>query len=428
MKENTFVKALEVVGTDYNLGKARFINKRFRKASIWASVSKRRINKRSIKNKASAEFALAFVNNSEIDLSKLSAVDLSEIIRDLREAARYKNNPKHDLYLEALEKIHNLSLMKLKRHYADKKSEKISLYDAEAFQLIIKDYVKNNNLDEKQKKEIWWLNRNLKKDLRFYNPQKEEDKKTVIIEQSKDEIPPLPDTALQHKIKKPQQNTADILEKVCKQRRLKFVRVDEDNDPNIIYNLYGCNKEKRDKITGSLTIHNEKEMTLNSNDLKHFIVMAETARQNGSNVLKVGHLSLNEKKAKDFAAKLVLAGAIVGIKVEQPYALEELKDYHPKISLLIEKQQLRQQMNDAREKWKAAKASGDEKIIREAEANLQNTMFDSLQKYINEESLGNKKTPEHKKEAAEKALAKTLKNNSQAAINKAVLERLQKTK
>ncbi len=422
---NTFVKTLNVVATSYFLGKNLAVDKALHRAATTAKKNLKHTQKRKIKSKAAADYALAFVNNPQNDLSELSALDLSEIAKDLRDAVKIKANPRHQEFAEALDKVQTLALIKTERHYAGRKNEPLPLYEAESYLFIISDYLKYGRIDLKQKKKAGWIARNLKRDIRSYNPAVREEPQQTVIEQSKESIRPLPEKPIEHKTAKPQQQTAELLEAACKQRKVRFVRVDHDSEPDIVYNFYGSKQRNEDKVIGSLTIHSATEMTLNSNDLKHFIVMAETARKSGSSVLRIGKLSSDEKEAKDFAARLVLAGVIAGIEVKQPYPLEELRDAHPKIALLIEKQQIRNEMNSVRQQWQEAKASGDAQRIAETEKVFQEKMADALQKHIHGESLTNKKTPEQKQKTAEEALAKTSEKNSQKVVNSAVLQKLQ---
>ena len=116
---------------------------------------------------------------------------------------------------------------------------------------------------------------------------------------------------------------------------IRFKRVDDEKDDFIRYDLYPWKKREEDKSTGSLTIHADKKITLASQEYEHFIATAKMLKEAGHEEVILQRLSKNEEEAKTFAANMVVAGHIVDIKVEQPYKLEELHKYNPRISEII---------------------------------------------------------------------------------------------
>ncbi len=119
---------------------------------------------------------------------------------------------------------------------------------------------------------------------------------------------------------------------------IRFKRTDKEDDDFIRYDLYPWMKREDDRPTGSLTIHNDKKITLASQEYEHFLATAKMLKEAGHTEILLQRLSKNPDEAKTFAANMVVAGHIVDIKVEQPYKLEELQKYNPRISDIIQQQ------------------------------------------------------------------------------------------
>lgn len=119
---------------------------------------------------------------------------------------------------------------------------------------------------------------------------------------------------------------------------IRFRRTDKKDDDFIRYDLYPWKKREEDRPTGSLTIHSDKKITLASEEYEHFVATAKMLKEAGHTEILLQRLSKNPDEAKAFAANMVVAGHIVDIKVEQPYTLEELQKYNPRISGIIRQQ------------------------------------------------------------------------------------------
>lgn len=104
------------------------------------------------------------------------------------------------------------------------------------------------------------------------------------------------------------------------------------------YDLYkpGVTPSKDDKPTGNVTIESETHVTLTSDDLHHFIATVMGIKNSGSDKIELSLDNGTEQEKKAFAANAIIAGALVGIKVENsPYSLEELKEVNGMIEHVI---------------------------------------------------------------------------------------------
>lgn len=119
---------------------------------------------------------------------------------------------------------------------------------------------------------------------------------------------------------------------------IRFRRTDKKDDDFIRYDLYPWKKREEDRPTGSLTIHSDQKITLASQEYEHFVATAKMLKEAGHTEILLQRLSKDPDEAKAFAANMVVAGHIVDIKVEQPYKLEELQKYNPRISDIIRQQ------------------------------------------------------------------------------------------
>lgn len=167
-------------------------------------------------------------------------------------------------------------------------------------------------------------------------PKKEE--KTIEIKPQKTEVsarPPLIDPLAEVREKDYGSDLVRSFKKNAPAYGIRFKRVDDEKDDFIRYDLYPWKKREEDKSTGSLTIHADKKITLASQEYEHFIATAKMLKEAGHEEVILQRLSKNEEEAKTFAANMVVAGHIVDIKVEQPYKLEELHKYNPRISEII---------------------------------------------------------------------------------------------
>ena len=119
------------------------------------------------------------------------------------------------------------------------------------------------------------------------------------------------------------------------------------------YDLYkpGITPSRDDQPTGNVTIESENLVTLTSDDLQHFIATVMAIKNSGSDKIELSLDNGNEEEKKAFAANAIIAGALVGIKVENsPYSLEELKDVNAMVGHVINLQQKQQEIASLAEK------------------------------------------------------------------------------
>lgn len=119
---------------------------------------------------------------------------------------------------------------------------------------------------------------------------------------------------------------------------IRFKRTDKKEDNFIKYDLYPWKKQENEQPTGKLTIHDDKKITLASQEYEHFVAIAKALKNSGSEEILLQQLSKNPDEAKTFAANMVVAGYIVDIKVSQPFKLEELQKYNPRIGQILQHQ------------------------------------------------------------------------------------------
>lgn len=131
---------------------------------------------------------------------------------------------------------------------------------------------------------------------------------------------------------------ASGFKKIAPAYGIRCKRVDTKEDDFIRYDLYPWTRRENNQPTGSLTIHNEKEITLASQEYEHFVATAKMLKNAGHDEIVLQQLSKDPEEAKAFAANMVAAGDIVDVKVTQPYKLEELQKYNPRIGQIIRRQ------------------------------------------------------------------------------------------
>lgn len=170
-------------------------------------------------------------------------------------------------------------------------------------------------------------------------PKKEE--KIVEIKPQKTEVlatPLLADPLAEIRDKDYGADLSKAFKKTAPAYGIRYKRVDKKEDDFIRYDLYPWKKREEDKPTGSLTIYDDKKIMLASREYEHFVATVKMLKDAGHEEILLQHLSKDPDEAKAFAANMVVAGHIVDIQVQQPFKLEELQKYNPRISGIIQQQ------------------------------------------------------------------------------------------
>lgn len=148
------------------------------------------------------------------------------------------------------------------------------------------------------------------------------------------------------------------------------------------YNLYKRGEKPADGATptGRITITNEKNITLKSKDINHFVVAMNAVKQRGGDAIR---LNLSDKasdeECKAFAAHAVIAGMIAGIEVKNnPYSLDELKEINPMIEKVIK---LTKQKEDAKNAAAALESNTDTAKEPELEKTLGTSIDEAFGTY-----------------------------------------------
>ena len=148
------------------------------------------------------------------------------------------------------------------------------------------------------------------------------------------------------------------------------------------YNLYKRGEKPADGATptGRITITNEKNITLKSKDINHFVVAMNAIKQRGGDAIR---LNLSDKasdeECKAFAAHAVIAGMIAGIEVKNnPYSLDELKEINPMIEKVIK---LTKQKEDAKNAAAALESNTDTAKEQELEKTLGTSIDEAFGTY-----------------------------------------------
>lgn len=152
------------------------------------------------------------------------------------------------------------------------------------------------------------------------------------------EVVPTVDTNAPARPKDYGSNLALRFKKIAPAYGIRYKRVDKKEDDFIRYDLYPWKKLEENQPTGSLTIHDDKKITLASQEYEHFIATVKMLKDAGHDEIVLKELSKDPEEAKTFAANMVVAGHIADIKVQQPFKLEELQKYNPRISGIIQQQ------------------------------------------------------------------------------------------
>lgn len=184
------------------------------------------------------------------------------------------------------------------------------------------------------------------------------------------------------------------------------------------YNLYDSQQNADNNIVnGKVTISGANSVDIDSEEFKHFVLVAKSARAAGYKALSIGPLDLNNAEDRKFAANMVLAAAVEGVPLRDAPDLKLLEDVNPKIKLLREKREMAAEVSAARKVLLQAQNSGDRQKITEAEISFQSAMEKALQHNIEHGSIDAEKSS--KKEERLSRLKKIMedKNKPRETVN-----------
>ena len=184
------------------------------------------------------------------------------------------------------------------------------------------------------------------------------------------------------------------------------------------YNLYDSQQNADNNIVnGKVTISGANSVDIDSEEFKHFVLVAKSARAAGYKALSIGPLDLNNAEDRKFAANMVLAAAVEGVPLRDAPDLKLLEDVNPKIKLLREKREMAAEVSAARKVLLQAQNSGDRQKITEAEISFQSAMEKALQHNIEHGSIDAEKNS--KKEERLSRLKKIMedKNKPRETVN-----------
>ena len=180
-----------------------------------------------------------------------------------------------------------------------------------------------------------------------------------------------------------------VIEKNFAEEKVAVKPVASDDKKELIYDLYPAGKNADEvPANGQLIFRKPNDAIIISEDFHHYTALVKTLYDNGCRSLKIGDLSADKEKNLRFKAALVVAGASRGMPVEgleTTEQLEELKDYNPKIGLLIEKRKLRQEMKELRARLATAKQEGKDTTALETQ--IQDKIAEGIAHHIEKGSV-----------------------------------------
>ena len=120
-------------------------------------------------------------------------------------------------------------------------------------------------------------------------------------------------------------------EQVCEEKKIRYTKSDNKETETKEYDLYSQNAPENAKPSGKLSIRSETNVDLQSEEMAHFVALAQAIKDSGAQSITIGELNPNKEKALKFVAQLSLAGAQVGIKVICPekFSKEDLIAAYP---------------------------------------------------------------------------------------------------
>ncbi len=161
-------------------------------------------------------------------------------------------------------------------------------------------------------------------------------------DENKDENNKNNDPALQNSHQSTVVSFPKIVSSLLDEYKNKDIAVEAKNDKQqdfpFAYNLYAPNMkpDTGTKPCGEVVVEKEDKVVLVSEEISHFVATIAGIKNSGADKIDLSLADVSEDKRKAFAANAIVAGAIVGIKIENsPYSLEELKEVNSMINHVI---------------------------------------------------------------------------------------------
>lgn len=122
---------------------------------------------------------------------------------------------------------------------------------------------------------------------------------------------------------------SQVFENVCAKKQIRYDKT--QTAAAVEYALYPPRAAADAEPNGKLSINSENNITLQSDEFRHFVALTQTARTCGKTEITVGKLSEDPTEAKKFVAMLVLAGYVSNVTINHKFAPEELAQVNPEI-------------------------------------------------------------------------------------------------
>ena len=137
---------------------------------------------------------------------------------------------------------------------------------------------------------------------------------------------------------------AQAFEKACEKEN---VRYDKNEQEVLEYNLFSPNAPAEAEPSGKLSIASETDVTLQSDEFKHFLALAQAIKDSGGTQIDIGTLSPDPQEAKKFISLMVLAGYKAKIRVNFPdtYSMKDLAKVNPEIEKMQKIKRFKAEMN-----------------------------------------------------------------------------------
>ena len=137
---------------------------------------------------------------------------------------------------------------------------------------------------------------------------------------------------------------AQAFERACEKENIRYAKNEQDV---LEYNLFSPNAPAEAEPSGKLSIASETDMTLQSEEFKHFLALAQAVKESGGTQIDIGTLSPDPQEAKKFVALMVLAGYKAKIKVNFPdtYSMKDLAKVNPEIEKMQKIKRFKAEMN-----------------------------------------------------------------------------------
>ncbi len=164
---------------------------------------------------------------------------------------------------------------------------------------------------------------------------------------------------------------AQAFEKACEKENIRYAKNEQDV---LEYNLFSPNAPAEAKPSGKLSIASETDMTLQSDEFKHFLALAQAIKDSGGTQIDIGTLSPDPQEAQKFISLMVLAGYKAKISVNFPdtYSMKDLAKVNPEIEKMQKIKDLKIKMN------KFKKRANDASTTEETSARTSSPAVDRI--------------------------------------------------